>query len=446
MRNSSGGVKNITATLYKFTTSMQDPLHKSSMGIIERARRRYWNFRSDFGRLRSLTAPSRHAFAREVLSSHWRHLSGRRGVQQRDSDAALAAAIAWLLRAQRATADDGVSLGYFPCERERGWRPSYPETTGYIIQTLLARADVTGDTALRERALAAADWEIHIQMPSGGVQGGPVCPPELQREAVFNTGMVLQGWTAAFRASGARRYLEAGRKAADFLVGDLDESGHFRTHGSFVCAAKIKTYNVLCAWALLRFSEDSGEVGYRAAAIRNAEAAAAQQDASGWFANNDLTDPDRPLTHTIGYTLQGLLEVGVEAARPDLITVVRRGVEPILATIEPDGYLAGRFDAQWRPAIRSSCLTGSAQIAIVLYRLYQLSGDQHYRNAADRLVLFLIGEQRAGSSDPNVNGAIPGSSPLFGSYMKAGYPNWATKYFADALMLQAQTRPAGMVR
>jgi len=35
-----------------------------------------------------------------------------------------------------------------------------------------------------------------------------------------------------------------------------------------------------------------------------------------------------------------------------------------------------------------------------------------------------------------VNGAIGGSYPLLGSYMTAGYPNWATKYFLDGLLLQ----------
>jgi len=35
-------------------------------------------------------------------------------------------------------------------------------------------------------------------------------------------------------------------------------------------------------------------------------------------------------------------------------------------------------------------------------------------------------------------GAVAGSFPLFGGYMRAGYPNWATKYFLDALLLQAQ--------
>jgi hypothetical protein len=44
--------------------------------------------------------------------------------------------------------------------------------------------------------------------------------------------------------------------------------------------------------------------------------------------------------------------------------------------------------------------------------------------------------QETASPNPALNGAIAGSFPLFGGYMRGGYPNWATKYFVDALLLQ----------
>ena len=40
------------------------------------------------------------------------------------------------------------------------------------------------------------------------------------------------------------------------------------------------------------------------------------------------------------------------------------------------------------------------------------------------------------SSHPALDGALAGSFPVLGEYMPGGYPNWATKYFLDALMLQ----------
>jgi hypothetical protein len=104
------------------------------------------------------------------------------------------------------------------------------------------------------------------------------------------------------------------------------------------------------------------------------------------------------------------------------------------------------FFADWRPAALSSCLTGSAQIAIVGYRLHEMTGKAEYRAAANRLTDFLKAVQAIDAADENVNGALAGSFPLFGEYMRGGYPNWASKYLLDALMLQNQTAGVGVAK
>ncbi len=378
------------------------------------------------------------AFLRRVVADHLRFAANAVRPVTGQTTVRARAAVDWLLTAQAATPDDGVSLGYFPAEAERGggWRPSYPETTGYIIPSLLEYAERFKDDAVAHRALRMARWETEIQMPSGAVQGGPVCPPSQQVPAVFNTGMVLHGYTAAYRLTGNSLFLAAGRRAADFLVGDLDRRGHFRTHGAFVAPDRIKTYNCLCGWALYRFGQDSGEAKYCDAAVRAEEAAAREQRDNGWFANNCLTDPRAPLLHTIGYTLQGLLEVGILAGRRDLVEAARRGTDPLVARVSSRGFVHGRFDRHWRPANFSACLTGSAQLAVVCYRLHEHAGQERYREVADRLVDYLKALQALATPDPGINGAIAGSFPILGGYMTGGYPNWATKYFLDALLWQ----------
>jgi hypothetical protein len=325
-----------------------------------------------------------------------------------------------------------------------GWRPSYPEATGYIIPSLLRFAKRFKDQNVRERALQMAAWEIEVQMASGAVQGGPVCPPERQMPAVFNTGMVLHGFTAAYRTTKDPCFLEAGRRAADFLLRDIGEDGHFQTHGAFVNHHKIKTYNCLCAWPLYRFGEDTGERRYQEAAVMTVEAALGQQQANGWFSNNCLTHPETPLLHTISYTLQGIFEVGALAGREDFIGAVRKGAEQLLQRISAEGFLHGCFFADWEPAVFSSCLTGSGQLAVVYYRLYDQTRDSKYRIAADRLVNYLKALQVLDSENPALNGAIPGSFPLMGGYMTAGYPSWATKYFLDALLYQHRFTTRGV--
>lgn len=401
------------------------------------AKQKYWAASRTIARLTRLCRRSNRAFLHAVAKDQLRFLLGTVRPIEGESRVRARAAVDWLLRAQDATADRGVSYGYFPCDDDgNGWRPSYPETTGYIIPSLLAFADRFDDDDVRRRALEMATWETEVQMPAGSVQGGPVCAPSAQIPASFNTGMVLHGYTAAYRATRDLHFLAAGRRAADFLVADQGADGHFRTHGAFVRPNRIHTYICLCGWALYRFAEDTGEDRYRRAAIAAIDAALRQQRSNGWFANNCIANPDAPLLHTIGYTLQGVLEVGILAGREDFVAAVQRGTDPLLERMSRNGFIHGRFYPDWEPAAFSSCLTGSAQLGVICYRLYEHTDAAQYRLAADRLVNSLKPLQVLESPNPALNGAIAGSFPVMGQYMTAGYPNWATKYFLDGLLLQ----------
>ena len=248
-------------------------------------RERYWAARSYLALATRLLRHSNRTFTRHVVRDYLQFLSKSVHPIEGETRERAQAAVGWLLRAQDSTSDDGVSLGYFPCDSGSGnsWRPSYPETTGYIIPSLLEFAERFKDRQVRQRALQMAIWETKVQMASGAVQGGPVCAPERQVPAVFNTGMVLHGYTAAYRASDDPQFLDAGWHAAGFLLADMGADGHFRTHGPFVSQHRIKTYNCLCAWALYRFGEDIGDSRYQGAAVKAVEAALGQQRANGWF-------------------------------------------------------------------------------------------------------------------------------------------------------------------
>ncbi len=405
--------------------------------MLRTLRTAYWSRARQFQSWSDALLRSDPSFRKTVLQDHF---GRRRAVRPVSGETARSTALAvkWLLRAQDATADDGVSYGYFPVAEERGWQASYPETTGYIMTSLLAYSRCADQPALAERVARMAHWEAAVQMPSGAVQGGKLTAADRQEPAAFNTGMVLDGFVSLLEHKPDAVIAEAAVRAAAFLTGDLDEEGFFATNGTFVAPGSIKLYNVLCAWALYRFGMLSGESALCAAALRAAEGALRLQAANGWFAENCLTIPSRPLTHTIGYTLQGLLEVAALSDREDILAAVERGFAPLLAAIEPNGYLAGRFAADWRPAAPWSCLAGSAQLAIIGYRLEALGRGERYGAAADRLVDFLKALQCRDTGNPNIDGALAGSYPIFGGYMTGGYPNWATKYLLDALILQAE--------
>jgi DUF1680 family protein len=363
----------------------------------------------------------------------------------RTPDEHLDAAIEWLCRAQDATGGGGVArsyaLRYMRGHRRRGWLAAYPETTGYIIPTFLAYAAVSGRDDLRERALRMAGWEVDVQMESGAVQGGVI--GHTPSPAIFNTGQVLFGWAAAHRETGDSRFQKAASRAADFLVEAMDADGAWRRHGSRFARQGVNVYDARTAWGLLDASLVTGDARHREAALRNLRFALTRQRANGWFEECCLDDNRRPLLHTIAYTMEGLLEAGAIVGETGFIDAARRAADALVARQRPDGSLGGRFDAEWRPAARWSCLTGNAQTSIVWLRLAELTGDGRYTDAARRMNQYLMSTQDLQAADPGVRGGIKGSDPIYAEYGSHEYLNWAAKFFADALMLEARAAAGG---
>ena len=129
----------------------------------------------------------------------------------------LAAAVDWLCRAQdvRDGHPDagGVSAGW---SFEDGWLPGYPETTGYIIETMLAAAPLLQRPGLVGRAQRMIDWELSIQRADGAFPGHFGEPGS--RPVIFNTGQVMHGMLAGHLQLGRTECLESAVRAGHWLV------------------------------------------------------------------------------------------------------------------------------------------------------------------------------------------------------------------------------------
>ena len=349
---------------------------------------------------------------------------------------AILAALDWLVAAQdNSLSRDGGVARHFSLVS--GWSASYPETSGYIVPTLVRGCPGSTSTAYKQRAKDVLDWLVRIQLPGGGFQGGvigetPVVP------VTFNTGQILMGLASGV-AEWGEEYRPSMQAAADWLVTSQDTDGAWRKHPTPFAEGGEKAYETHVAWGLLEAARIDPDRGYAESAIRNIRWALTKQRANGWFADCCLNDPSRPLAHTIGYVLRGVIEGYLFSnERAFLDSAVSTGAG-VMTALRPDGFLPGRLNPDWSGAAKWACLTGSVQIAHCWLLLYQITGDTRFRDAAFSANRYVRSRVKI-EGPPETRGGVKGSFPVDGSYGQFQYLNWACKFFIDANILEQEVR------
>ncbi|MCB0403236.1 MAG: glycoside hydrolase family 127 protein [Bdellovibrionales bacterium] len=338
----------------------------------------------------------------------------------------LRGAVEWLWNAHRGASEHGLSKGY---DTLRGrWNSPYPETTGYTIPTLLNASGYLEDPGLRALALRLADYVLEVMGKDGGVSHWA---SEKHNPIVFDTGQVLFGLLAAHKATGNPVFLEAATRAGNWLVSVQDSGGSWK-RGQHLGVEK--TIDTRVAWALLRLHAEVPEGKYQSGAIQCLEWVLTQQDLDGWFRRCSFTTQEDPFTHTLCYTAEGLLECGKLLGEERYVSAAKITSAALLDLQEHDGSLCSTFAAGWKASSHSSCLTGNCQAAKLWLDFFELDGRTQYFAAAQRALAFVASRQTLRPSLPGIHGGIPGSSPFFGTYERFKYPNWAAKFFIDAVL------------
>jgi len=347
---------------------------------------------------------------------------------------AMKAAAEWLLTNQQFQKDNGFSTYYIA----DGHTSSYPETSGYIIDSLFEYAIHCEHPEVYPQLLACADWLVSIQKPSGGWQAGYVAAGK--PEVVFNTGQVIRGLLNAYKRSGRDQYLQACIRAGNWLCGIQERDGSWKTHASMNVK---RTYDSYVAAPLAQLYKVTGDARYKEAAEKNIRwIIDSQQQKNGWFLNCDNTVQynHKPILHTIAYTIDGMLETGLILGNREYIQAATLSADKLLKRFRKKRFLKGRFNSEWKGSQHMIC-TGCAQMSIVWSRLYIHTRDEKYRTEVEHInnMLVFIQDLTKGLNK-EVRGALQGSFPLWGRYEPFAFPNWATKYLLDALMLEEKAK------
>ncbi len=344
----------------------------------------------------------------------------------------LVAAAGWLKRAQDATPDGGFVGRYY---LKSGWSSSYPETTGYIIPTLLKLADELHEEAYLRRAQRAIDFLLSVQLPNGAFPGAEI-EENSTEPSPFNTAQIMHGLQSWAERTGDERCRTALYRAGDWLCQVQDASGAWR---KFFYQDLATTYSAhLTCWLAEGGAFLSDERMLQAASRHLAWVLHHYDAEHAWFDlcgfEQEQHEARYAVTHTIAYTIWGVLRTSEVVGSAEAKAAAENAAYAALRRLELSRRLPGVLDYRWRPLSSYACLTGNAQFALIWLHMYEEHGDPRLLNAAIKAVDQVKAAQVMQSDDRNLVGAIAGSQPVWGAYIPHAFPNWAAKYFIDALL------------
>ncbi len=338
------------------------------------------------------------------------------------------AALDWIAQSIRVTGARGSSHSFSVLT---GWAAAYPETTGYLLETLYDYADIFPERNLRGLAESQADWLLTTQLPNGAFPAGKTDAP--QKPSVFNATQILIGLSRHCieqPEADVQRYRAAMQRTVDWLTSIQESDGAWRS-AAYVNGF-VPAYYTRAVWGVLAANS----------LLRDENLDAAMHKALDYYSRLFLPNgavrhwgfyPGKPaFTHTIAYTLEGFWESARLLDRPELSAKVIYAANRLLVVWQKKGRLAGRYDENWRGDYSFRCATGHAQLSVFYDKLFCATDRIKYKEASEGMLAEIMKSQHL-KAPSGLRGALPGSAPVWGKYLRFRYPNWATKFFLDAM-------------
>lgn len=330
--------------------------------------------------------------------------------------------MAWILTSFKANRN----LGSSGLRSMKGtWGPVYPETTGYLVPTLLDYAAYFDDRKVKKVALKQLSYFKSIQNEDGSFRQSA----EKAEPIIFDTAQILFGLLRiASEVEAPNEVLHMIIEAVDWLGVQLDDQGLF-TDYNYVDDFN-PAYYTRVAWAmasseLIKYSKPrtkTKKLIWRLASL---------ELENHFFRDAGFHSEEPALTHTLAYTLRGLWECGELLNDRKLKKKVRQSMNALNERIQEKGKVAGSYNENWTGDYSFLCSTGNAQLALLSLLMYERSGFKKNLANVELLLQPLLKAQRGLSLN---SGAIPSSIPMRGKYQRMKYTNWTQKFFCDAVL------------
>ncbi len=303
------------------------------------------------------------------------------------------------------------------------WSHVYPETTGYIIPTLLKAAGFLHEEKWDKISQTLIDYLLSIQNDDGSFWQ----TNKNKTPFVFDSSQILLGLCSY--NSKDNRVSQAIKKSQNWLLGQLNNDGQFVDH-NFTRAYNPSYYSRII-WAIL-FADKRLNTKPDPKSIAALNRILNLQNENGSFNDCGFLPEQAALSHPLIYTLRGLWESGQLLQNNAILESVENSTLALLDAVEQhDGQLAGSYDSGWTGDYSFICAAGNAQLVTLLMKMSRNTDFSIGPSIIETLMMPLLNNQKKYWGN---NYAIPSSIPLYGKYQRFKFTNWTQKFFCDALL------------
>lgn len=337
----------------------------------------------------------------------------------------------WLKTSFRVNKFNGSSAKYYnPVFRPlKAWAKPYPETTGYLIPTLINYTTLHPKSFLTKAINHSVDWLKRIQNSDGSFPAGFNTSGN---PSVFNTAQILIGLQSCDQDASLPDTKMAAQKAFNYLFSSVDTKGRWK-EGNYIEGFN-PTYYSRVLWPMIAYDTQYLNNKNRAVLEKYALQYFNRYKDDGSFEDWGFEKGKPAFTHTIAYTLRGFLELANILGNDEILTAVKKSMLQLQSSLK-NNLLAGTYDENWKGDYSFTCPTGNFQLAIIAFMLAE--GNDAFFEFGETLLKENIKFQNKSLTN-SLDGGIPGSVPLSGPYQKYAYPNWAAKFFLDAIYIYNQ--------
>ncbi len=304
---------------------------------------------------------------------------------------------------------------------------SYPETTGYIISSLI-NYSLTYKTNKYDSIInESVRWLISIQNKDGSFNDTSNTPQ------VFDTGQIILGLTCAYNyLNKPKKIYDSIDRACNFLIRVQSSDGSFHKFSY----NKIKhTYYSRVAWALLEAYKITKKEAYKISAIKNLDWVLSMQEDNGYFKCMSFDKKQYPYLHTMIYVLEGLLESYKITKESKYKFAVIKTVSVLLEISKKrDFILRSQYKKDFSVANSQKCIPGLIQFAGLCVDLYDYEKDEKYITEAKKILAYVKSKQILDNTSKKVYGGFCASIPFYGRYGRFEIVNWNNKFFIDLIL------------